>query len=95
MFWVPSAGHLGLGVSLLSYAGSVWVGVQSDAGLVPDPELILAGFDHEVAALLALGIDAAADREAPEEQGASALGEMPIGAQLPPSREAGLPFSRP
>jgi WS/DGAT/MGAT family acyltransferase len=54
MFWVPCSGHLGLGVSLLSYAGSVWVGVQSDAGLVPDPERILAGFEDEVDALLAL-----------------------------------------
>jgi len=51
MFWVPSAGHLGLGVSLLSYAGQVWLGVQGDAGLVPDPDRILDGFAAEVEAL--------------------------------------------
>ena len=54
MFWVPCSGHLGLGVSLLSYAGKVWLGVQTDAGLVPDPERILAGFEDEVDALLQL-----------------------------------------
>jgi WS/DGAT/MGAT family acyltransferase len=54
MFWVPSAGRLGLGVSLLSYAGKVWMGLQSDAGLVPDPTQVLAGFEDEVEELLAL-----------------------------------------
>jgi hypothetical protein len=43
MFWVPQAGRLGLGVSLLSYAGEIRVGVASDATLVPDPSrLVLA-----------------------------------------------------
>jgi WS/DGAT/MGAT family acyltransferase len=51
MFWVPCAGHLGLGISMLSYAGQVWVGVQSDVGLVPDPERIVAAFEEEVVAL--------------------------------------------
>ncbi|MGZ5959314.1 MAG: wax ester/triacylglycerol synthase family O-acyltransferase [Myxococcaceae bacterium] len=51
MFWVPCAGHLGLGVSLLSYAGQVWVGVHSDVGLVPDPEAIVAAFEEELDAL--------------------------------------------
>jgi WS/DGAT/MGAT family acyltransferase len=54
MFWVPCAGRLGLGVSLLSYTGSVWMGVQSDAGLIPDPEHIMEGLYAEVDALLEL-----------------------------------------
>jgi diacylglycerol O-acyltransferase / wax synthase len=54
MFWVPCAGHLGLGVSLLSYAGRVWVGVQADVGLIPDPEQILAGFEEELKVLRAV-----------------------------------------
>jgi WS/DGAT/MGAT family acyltransferase len=41
MFWVPQSGRLGLGVSILSYAGDVLVGVASDAGLIPDPESIV------------------------------------------------------
>ena len=54
MFWVPCAGHLGLGISLLSYAGDVWLGVQADASLVPAPEHIVEGFQAEVEALAAL-----------------------------------------
>ncbi len=53
MFWVPKTGGVGLGVSLLSYAGEVRVGIISDAGLVPDPEAIVTGFEAEFGALLA------------------------------------------
>jgi WS/DGAT/MGAT family acyltransferase len=58
MFWVPSAGRLALGLSVLSYAGTVSVGVQSDAALVPDPVRIVEGFDREVEVLLGLERDA-------------------------------------
>jgi diacylglycerol O-acyltransferase len=51
MFWVPQSGRLGLGISILSYAGEVMVGVASDAGLVPDPQAIVDGFQAEVEAL--------------------------------------------
>ena len=54
MFWVPSAGRLALGVSLLSYAGKVWLGIQCDAAVVPDPAGVLAGFGAEVEELLDL-----------------------------------------
>jgi len=47
MFWVPRSAGLGLGVSILSYDGKVWLGIASDAGLVPDPETILQGFHEE------------------------------------------------
>ena len=50
--WVPKAGGLGIGVSILSYAGQVRLGVISDAGLVPDPKTIVAGFQVEFDALL-------------------------------------------
>jgi diacylglycerol O-acyltransferase len=33
MFWVPQSGRLGLGISVLSYGGTVKVGVASDLGL--------------------------------------------------------------
>jgi diacylglycerol O-acyltransferase len=52
--WVPKAGGLGIGVSILSYAGQVRLGVITDAGLVPDPEAIVAGFQDEFEASLAL-----------------------------------------
>jgi diacylglycerol O-acyltransferase len=50
-FWVPQSGKLGLGISIMSYGGNVWLGLASDAGLVPDPELIVKGFHEELAAL--------------------------------------------
>ena len=49
MFWVPMSGRVGLGVSLFSYAGGVRLGVATDAGLVPDPERLVAGFQEELA----------------------------------------------
>jgi hypothetical protein len=52
MFWVPQSGHLGLGVSILSYNGQVWMGTITDAGLVPDPDAIIAAFHAEYDELL-------------------------------------------
>ncbi|MCY1016725.1 WS/DGAT/MGAT family O-acyltransferase [Pyxidicoccus sp. MSG2] len=50
-FWVPQAGHLGLGVSLFSYAGQVTVGVAADAARMPDPHALIRAFHEEMAAL--------------------------------------------
>lgn len=47
MFWVPQPAQLGMGISILSYAGNVVIGVATDAGLVPDPESIIADFHDE------------------------------------------------
>jgi WS/DGAT/MGAT family acyltransferase len=49
MFWVPQSARLGLGVSILSYAGQVRLGVATDSGLVPDPESIIEAFQKEMA----------------------------------------------
>ncbi|MBW7958389.1 MAG: wax ester/triacylglycerol synthase family O-acyltransferase [Anaerolineae bacterium] len=54
MFWVPQSGRLGMGISILSYAGNVYVGVATDAGLVPDPDEIVQGFYAEYDELLGL-----------------------------------------
>lgn len=51
MFWVPQSGHLGLGVSIISYAGGVMLGVATDAALVPDPERIVEAFKVELEAM--------------------------------------------
>ena len=48
MFWVPAPGSLSLGISILSYAGHVMVGVATDAGLIPDPERIVEGIHVEL-----------------------------------------------
>jgi WS/DGAT/MGAT family acyltransferase len=54
MFWVPQAGHLGIGVSIFSYAGTVLLGVATDQALIPDPATIIAGFHEEIDTLGAL-----------------------------------------
>ena len=41
MFWVPQSGRLGMGISILSYAGDVVIGIVTDEGLVPDPQAII------------------------------------------------------
>jgi WS/DGAT/MGAT family acyltransferase len=54
MFWVPQSGRLGMGISILSYAGNVYLGLATDAALVPDPEAIIERFYEEHGRLLAL-----------------------------------------
>jgi len=54
LFWVPRSVRLSVGVSILSYAGNVRMGVATDAGLVPDPEKIVEGFQREFEAMRAL-----------------------------------------
>lgn len=54
MFWVPMSARLGLGVSILSYNGTVRLGVNCDAGLIPDPDAIIDGFAEEFQATLAV-----------------------------------------
>jgi hypothetical protein len=41
MFWVPQAGDIGLGVSVVSYAGQVQFGVVADEAVMPVPEAFL------------------------------------------------------
>jgi WS/DGAT/MGAT family acyltransferase len=47
MFWVPQSGRLGLGVSILSYAGQVRLAVATDAKLISDPDAIIDAFQAE------------------------------------------------
>lgn len=52
MFWVPQSGAIGLGVSLLSYAGQVSFGIAADARRIPDPAAIPPLFAAQFEALL-------------------------------------------
>jgi WS/DGAT/MGAT family acyltransferase len=45
--WVPRTGRVGMGISIISYAGKVGVGLVTDEGLVPDPDTILKYFEEE------------------------------------------------
>jgi WS/DGAT/MGAT family acyltransferase len=52
MFWVPASGEIGVGVSVLSYAGGVQFGVVTDEALCPDPQAIVDRFASEFDKLL-------------------------------------------
>lgn len=54
IFWVPQRARIGVGVSILSFAGKVQVGVIADAALVPDPAALAEAFEKEFEALKAL-----------------------------------------
>jgi diacylglycerol O-acyltransferase / wax synthase len=56
MFWVPQSGDVGMGVSLLSYAGGVQFGLITDAKMCPDPESIVERFAPEFEKLLLLAL---------------------------------------
>jgi len=49
--WVPVTGPLGPGLSIVSYAGQLAVGLASDARLLPDHDRLLALLDDEIGAL--------------------------------------------
>jgi WS/DGAT/MGAT family acyltransferase len=51
MFWVPQAGQIGLGISILSLNGAVRVGIGADAAYAPDPGRLAAAFAEEFRAL--------------------------------------------
>jgi WS/DGAT/MGAT family acyltransferase len=81
VFWVPQAGSVGLGVSILSYAGDVTIGVAADRNLVPDPYVLTRAVEDELADLVrtALPVDGQVEmREAgfESELARSLIGEV-------------------
>lgn len=77
MFWVPQTGTISSGLSIISYNGTVMVGLMADEGLIPDPERVIAAFEAELAAL-----GAAAQAHAAEVAGAAQ--QIAARAPLPP-----------
>jgi WS/DGAT/MGAT family acyltransferase len=49
--WVPQVTGIGIGFCVLSYAGSITVGVATDSGVVDEPAELVAGFEAELAEL--------------------------------------------
>jgi len=47
IFWVPQSGDIGLGISILSYAGQVQFGLIADYKRVPDPSALAVLFNEE------------------------------------------------
>ena len=54
MFWIPRTGKIGLGISLISYAGKVTLGIVLDEKLLPDPDALLDEAVEELNDLLEL-----------------------------------------
>lgn len=52
LVWVPQAGELALGVAFFSYDGRLTVGINADAGVVPDPGALARRFDDALDVLL-------------------------------------------
>ena len=52
MFWVPQSGDIGIGISILSYNGTVQFGVITDQRLVPDPDHLVSHFQPELQKLM-------------------------------------------
>lgn len=50
LFWPPQTAGIGLGVSLLSYAGQLSVGISADRATLPQPQRLLDAMRAELAA---------------------------------------------
>jgi WS/DGAT/MGAT family acyltransferase len=55
MFWVPQAGSIGVGVSMLTYNGEVQFGVMADRALIAQPREVAEAMREEVDKLVQLG----------------------------------------
>ncbi|WP_420427257.1 WS/DGAT domain-containing protein [Algiphilus sp.] len=47
-FWPPQAGGIGIGVSLLSYAGRIRIGVSSDIAAMRNPQIVVDAFQRSL-----------------------------------------------
>ncbi|HUI58730.1 MAG TPA: wax ester/triacylglycerol synthase family O-acyltransferase [Steroidobacteraceae bacterium] len=54
LFWVPQAGSVGTGVSMLTYNGEVQFGVLADRQLIPDPDELVVLIQSEFERLVLL-----------------------------------------
>lgn len=47
MFWVPQSGEISMGISIISYNGTVMLGLIVDDNLVKEPQIIMDRFTHQ------------------------------------------------
>jgi diacylglycerol O-acyltransferase len=52
MFWVPHPASLGLGISILTYAGEVVVGVRADTAVMAEPAGLVRRMEEELRAVV-------------------------------------------
>jgi hypothetical protein len=87
MVWVPQAGDIGMGVSILSYNQRVQLGVITDKGMVDDPQNIVDRFADEFEKLLWLVLLQPGDRLADPDAVAEDLARSPpTSSQADPRR---------
>lgn len=51
MYWVPQRAEIGIGISILTFAGRVQLGVIADTALVSDPAVLVGAIEDEFEAL--------------------------------------------
>ena len=51
LVWAPCSGSMGMSISIFSYAGKVTMGFLTDAGLVPDPQVLADAARAEAVAI--------------------------------------------
>ena len=59
IFWVPQRADIGIGISILSFAGTVRVGIYTDVELIPEPTRLAKAFEDEFSALHARALEEA------------------------------------
>jgi hypothetical protein len=84
LFWVPSTGRIGLGISIISYNGEVTLGISVDEGLIAEPAQITARFREEIE-LLRDAIEAAGPRAA--RNGAAPLAGTPAATPVATAKD--------
>ena len=90
LFWVPQSADLGMGVSILSYAGQVQFGLITDTALTPDPEAVVSRFPEEFEAylyhvLLSLPPAAQVENSTPPRRPAAVIDQASAGDGHPES----------
>ena len=41
MFWAPQSGRVGLGITIFSFGGNAYIGINADPKVMPDPEVFV------------------------------------------------------
>jgi hypothetical protein len=65
---VPLARNLGLGIAILSYCGSLQIGLLADGDTFPDLDVLATGLEDAFAALRKVADDASTARDVSEER---------------------------
>jgi diacylglycerol O-acyltransferase / wax synthase len=71
MFWAPTSGHIGMSISIFSYCDEITIGLMVDAGLVPDPGVIIDELERELRFMRGLSVADVRRRRQPRSRNGS------------------------